>query len=438
MDKKNLGIFEKKIEDSINNEDTLLDSDVSLEDASNYDLSSNTAKEKMSKLPWLIAFFLIVIISITTCAMFLNSNPQTIFTMAIDKFFSSITDNISENAYDISKGNIKLDFNINSNDENSDLYRELSKNNFDINYKIDNSNDRSYFKINTNYEGVKSLNLNLYNEKNNMYVYYNDIYDKYIKYERDNTYKLIKGSDYKIILNGLNQAFDKVATSEIINGSKTNLDYDIKTIKVYESKLIISKNNYKRVSDTFINSLKSNEEFISSLSNILNVSSSDIKKKLDKGGKILKEFFKESESFEVKLYTNRKTNDFIKGIFTSKIGSFEIIKKEDNFIFNLNDIKDNTKLDGNLKKVSNKKKTKHDISLSINLSKDEKIYNGNFNIVYTNNKASSFGKVNLKNYVKESDLNELEKLGLYSKLLENPSLKVFSKFIGSIISSGGK
>ena len=429
MDKKELDNFEKKIEDSINNEDTLLDSEAAMEDASNYDLSSNSAKEKISKLPWLIAFFLIVIISITTCAMFLNSNPQTIFTMAIDKFFSSITDNISENAYDISKGNIKLDFNINSNDENSDLYRELSKNSFDINYRIDNSNDRSYFKINTNYEGSKSLNLNIYNDKKNMYVYYNDIYDKYIKYERNNTYKLIKGSDYKIILNGLNQAFDKVATSEMISGSKTNLDYDIKTLKVYESKLIIDKKNYKRVSNTFINSLKSNEGFISSLSNILNVSSSDTKKKLDKGGKLLKEFFKESDSFEIKLYTNRKTNDFIKGIFTCKIGSFEIIKKEDIYIFNLDDIKDSTKLDGNLKIVSNKKKTKHDLSLIINLSKEGKIYNGNFDIVYTNNKASSFGKIGLKNYVKESDLNEIEKLELYSKLLEKPSLKEITKFM---------
>ena len=429
MNKKDLGIFEKKIEDSINKEDTLLDSEAASIDTSNYDLSSNSTKERISKLPWLIAFFLIVIISITTCSMFLNSNPQTLFTMAIDKFFLSITDNISENAYNISKGNIKLNFEMDSNDENSDLYKELSKNNFDINYKIDNSNDRSYFKINTNYDGNKSLSINLYNDKKSMYVYYKDIYNKYIKYEKNNSFKLIKNSDYKILLNGLNQAFDKVATSEKISGTKTNLDYDIKTLKVYESTLIINKNNYKRVSDTFINSLKSNEEFISSLSNSLNISSFDTKRKLDKACTLLKDFFKQSENFEIKLYTNRKNHDFIKGVFACKIGSFEIINKDNSYIFNLNDIKNNNKLDGNLKIISNNKKTKYNISLSFNLSFKEAKYNGNYNITYTNNKASSFGKTNIKDYVRESDLNEVEKLELYSKLLENPSMKGITQFI---------
>lgn len=425
MNKKDLDNFEKKIENSINNEDTLLDSEAVEVDVSDYDLSSNSVKEKMSKLPWLVAFFLIVIISIITCAMFLNSNPQTIFTMAIDKFFSSITDNISDNAYDISKGNIKFDFNISSNDENSDLFNDLSKNNFDIDYRIDNSNDMSYFKIINNYEGKESLNLNLYNDKKSMYIYYNDIYDKYIKYEKNKSYKFIKNSDIKVILNGLNQAFDKVATSEKISGSKSNLDYDIKTLKVYESRLVIDKNNYKRVADTFINSLKSNEVFISSLSSIFNISSSDVKKKLDNVCVRLKEFLKESG--EVKLYTNRKTNDFIKGIFTYKNGSFEIVNNNEGIIFNINDVNDNIKLDGNIKVVS--KSSGHDISLNVNMSDNGKIYNGNFNISYTNKKASSFGKVNIKNYVKESDLNEIEKLELYSKLLEKPSLKVMTKFM---------
>ena len=361
--------------------------------------------------------------------MFLNSNPQTMFTMAIDKFFSSITDNMNENAYSVSKGNAKIKFEVGSNDENSVIFNELSKNSFDINYRIDNSNDRSYFKINTTYDNNKSLSVDLYNDKKNIYVYYNDIFDKYIRYEKNKSYNFINVNDYKSLLNGLNQAFDKVATSEKISGTKSNLDYGIKTLKVYESKLIIDDNNYERVSDTFINSLKSNEEFISSLSNILNISSSDTKRKLDKVCKLLKKNFKQSEVFEVKLYTDRRSNEFIKGIFSSKLGSFELLNKDDSYIFNLDDVEDNTKIDGSLKLVSNNKKTNYDIDFSINISSDENRYNGKFNITFTNNKASSFGKINLKDYVKESDLSEIEKLELYSKLLENPSLKGIVHFL---------
>lgn len=429
MNKKDLDNFEKKIEESINKEDTLLDSEANLVDNSNYDLSSNTTKEKISKLPWLVAFFLIVIISITTCAMFLNSNPQTIFTMAIDNFFTSITDNISENAYNISKGKIKLNYKMSSNDEKNNLYNELSKNTFDIDYRIDSSNEKSFFKINTYYEDNKSINLNIYNEQKNTYVYYNDIYDKYIKYENNNTYKFIKSSDYKIILNGLNQAFDKVATSEKITGTKTNLDYDIKTIKVYESKLIIDKNNYERVSDTFINSLKSNEEFITSMSNILNISSSDTKNKLDKACTSLKKHFKESEKYEVILYTDRRTNTFIKGIFKSKIGLFEIINKDNTYLFNLQDLKNNTKSDGELKIDTNNKKSKYNITLNINTDQNGKKFKLYFNLLFTNKKASSFGKIDTKDYVKENELSEIEKVGLYSKLLEKPFVKTLIQFI---------
>lgn len=423
MNKKELDSFEKKIEDNINKEDTLLDSEAIEIDTSNYDLSSNTTKERISKLPWLISFFLIVIISITTCAMFLNNNPQTIFTMAIDNFFSSITDNIGDNAYDISKGNIKLKFDLSSNDENNNLYRELSNNDFDINYKIDSANNRSYFKINTNYKEKKSLSFNIYNDKKNMYIYYNDIFDKYIKYEKNKYYKIIRINDYKIILNGLNQAFDKVATSEKISSSKNNLDYDIKTLKVYESKLIIDKSNYKRVSETFTNSLKSNEEFINSLSNILNITSSEAKEKIDITCKLLKKYFKESETSEIKLYTERKHNNFIKGIFTSKIGSFEIINKDNKYTFNLNDLKKDIKIDSDLKTVTNNKKSRYDISLSMNISYKGKTFNNKMNIIYTNNKATSFGKININDYVKNNDLNEIEKFEIYSKLLEYPNIK---------------
>lgn len=427
MNKKDLDSFEKKIEDSIN-KDTLLDSEVVEVDVSDYDLSTNSTKDKISKLPWLVAFFLIVIISITACAMFLNSNPQTIFTMAIDKFFSSITENISENAYNISKGNIKINFDVNSNDENSSLYNELSKNSFDINYKLDSSNERSYFKINMDYKEEKSLSMNLYNDRNSMYVYYDDVFDKYIKYEKDNSYSFIKSNDYKLILNGLNQAFDKVVTSEKISVTKTNLDYDIKTLKVYESKLLIDGSNYKRVSDTFVNSLKSNEEFISTLSNILNLSSSDTKVKLDRLCDKLKKYFTECGKSEVKLFIDRRSHNFIKGIFSSSLGSFELLNKDNAYDFKLDDY-NGSKIDGSIETTVNNKKTNYDINFIINILNNEKKYSGKFNIVFTNKKASSFGKVNLKDYVKNGDLSEIEKLELYSKLLEKPSFKALSQFI---------
>ena len=426
MDKKDLDVFEEKIEDSVNERivDSLLDSDALFDTSSDYDLSSNTAKEKISKLPWLVAFFLIVIISITLCAMFLNSNPQTIFTMAIDKFFSSISNSINDNAYDISKGKINIDFDVSGN-KDSDFYKELSKNDFYIDYVLYNSGGQAFFKVKNIYDGNNSLNLKFYKNQSRYYLYLNDIYDKYIMFESDDTFNVIRSGDLKKILDGLNQAFDKVATSEKIIGSKTALDFDIKSLKVYETKLTINESNYKRVSNTFINSLKSNEEFVNSVSNLFNISTNSVNEKLDKLEKKLKNYFKKCETLDVKLYTDRKSNDFIKGIFVSKNEMAEIIKKDNGFSYVLNS--DYLKLDGSLNLTINKQKTKYNLDLDVNYNNQGEIINGRFNIIYTNNKASSFKKVDVKNYIKSNDLSDEDKLSIYSKLFSNPIIDYYFK-----------
>ena len=136
MNKKELDKFEKNIEKSVNSEMP--------NKKNNYDISKNTTKDQMSKIPWLISFFLIVVISIVACSKFLNSNPQTIFTVAIDKLFSSMADNIDDNAYTISKGKINIKYDIKGSKE---IYQEISKNDFDIDYVYDSSNNKSFYKI---------------------------------------------------------------------------------------------------------------------------------------------------------------------------------------------------------------------------------------------------------------------------------------------------
>ena len=109
--KKNVEEFVKKVEKNSNDilEDTLLDKEASLEDTRGFsydDIVKISAKDKMSKLPWLTAIFLIFIISLTLGYMFFRYNPQTLFISVTDKFFTFITDRISENSYDITKGKL--------------------------------------------------------------------------------------------------------------------------------------------------------------------------------------------------------------------------------------------------------------------------------------------------------------------------------------------
>ena len=390
MDKKNIDDFVKKVEDSSNEilEDTLLDKEASLEDTRSFsydDIIKISKKDKMSKLPWLTAIFLILIISLTFGYMFFRYNPQTLFTSTTDKFFTYITDKISDNSYDITKGKI----NISLSNKNETLKLNAK-------YTLDSANGLSRITI---YEDENKIDL--YSDGKNYYVKGKNIYDGYLKYSSSSSIYKIKLSDIKSTLNAINQAIDKVLTSEKITGGKTNYDLGNKTIRVYESKLIIDK-NYERATDTFINSLKSNEEFINFLSKILD---KNTKSEIDNLSNIIKNKLKDNK-LEIKIYTNMSDNDFIKGEINLGDDKIAVNKKDNDSVSLSFDI---DKLYGTL-----------DVNCKDNyeLKWKTKEY-GDGEISFTSNKASTFGKTNTEKVIDYNNLTDEEKLVINSKIEDN-------------------
>lgn len=417
MDKKK---FEKKIEDNTNEilEDTLLDEDAPFQDtrAIKYeDIIQNTTKEKISKLPWIAAIFLIVVISITFGYMFLNSNPQTIFTMTVDNFFNGISKNISDDSYDISKGRVKADISLSG----SEMFEDMGTIDIDATYSIDKANSLSKVKVKSNKDNF--IDMDIYNDGKSTYIYSKDIYENYIKL--NDSYKMFSQKDIKIILNDLNQAIDKVATSEKISGRKTNYDTGTSSIDVYESKLIIDSKNYERVSETFINTLKADDEFISSVSNITNMKSEEVKEKLDKVLTNLKKFLKENEKVEIILYTDRKTNNFIKGEIKGNKIYMSYVQDISKFTVDYN----GKKIEGNVK-IKNKK-DKYTFNLNYEIDTDGVKKPNHINMTITNKKAASFGKVNVDGAKDINEMSDIEKFTIYTKMYTNPNLNKFLKYV---------
>ena len=417
MDKKE---FEKKIEDNTNEilEDTLLDEEAPFQDtrAIKYeDIIQNTTKEKISKLPWIAAIFLIVVISITFGYMFLNSNPQTIFTMTVDNFFKNISKNINDESYDISKGHVKADVSISGNE----ILEDMGTINIDATYSIDKTNGLSKVKFKSKNDKENLIDMDIYNDGKNTYIYSKDIYEKYIKL--DNNYKTFSQKDIKIILNNLNQAIDKVATSEKINGRKTNYDTGTSSIDVYESKLIIDSKNYERVSLAFINTLKSDDEFIYSVSNISNMKNNEVKEKLDEFLTNLKEFLKENEKVEIILYTDRKTNNFIKGEIKGSKFYISYVQDTSKFTINYNE----KKIEGNID-IKNKK-DKYSFNLNCEIDDNGVKKQNHINMTITNKKAANFGKVNVDEAKDINEMSDIEKFTIYTKMYTNPALNKFLK-----------
>ncbi len=432
MNKKKIDDFADKVSSKTNYilEDTLLDKEAKNEDNKifNYeDLVKNSPKAKMSKFLWIISIILILAISLYLVYTFLNGNPQSIFTNTIDKFFSSITENISDNNYDISKGKMNVSFDIDSS-EKKELLDEISKMSLSFDYNMDSANNLLKLNMISKYENGDFIKLDIYNDKNNVYVYASDLYDKYVKIKNESKFKFIRPKDVKTILNGLNQAFDKVATSEKIYGKKTTLDFGNKTINVSETKLIIDSSNSNEISEVFINTLKANTEFVSALAKFRGTSNKDIQNSLERFLPKLKQFFKENEKFEVTLFNDRKTKEFVKGEMKGNVTTFTLLKNENNYSYSLNN-KDLQKSSGNITFDVNDKKTEYNINIDFKNNINEVSNSGKIKLYFTNNKAKSFKRINTNDAKDINELSEIEKVGIYAKVFSNPKMANFIKFI---------
>ena len=431
--------FVKRVEDRTNDalDDSLMDEDAKTEnfDVNYTDIVHNSAKAKMSKLPWLISIFLILVIAIMFCLNFFSSNPKTLFTQTVDGLFDYLEENINDNVYDIMDGNINLNYTIKTSGEDSDIYSELSKVDFDVDYVKDNAGGQSYIDLNTTYDGEEFVKAIIYGDGDSTYVYSPSASDKYIKLDGNRLSYLMNGSDIKVISNGLNQAIDKVIAGEKIYGSKENLDIDGEVIKSYKVKLVINNKNRNRVAETFINTLKANEELVGVLAKMKGVDNKDIRNSLDNYLSRIKENLKKSEKLEIAFYVDNKTKEFIKTEILSKLGNVSVTKKINNkFTYIISVTSEGTLTTGEFAFTVNDNKTKYTYNLYYKKTKDDEVLaESNFDLKYTSKQADRFEKVDVSDNISWSSVNDLERLGIYTKIMSDVRLSKFLPIIQKVV-----
>ena len=430
--------FVKRVEDRTNDalDDTLMDEDAKLENVNiDYtDIVKNSTKAKMSKLPWLIAIFLILIIAIILGFMFFSNNPKTLFTQTVDGLFAYLEDNINDNVYDITDGNISLDMNFKSSDEKFEVYN-LSKVSFSGDYVKNNASAKNYIDLKTTYDGSDFVSAKIYGDGNNTYIYSPVVDDNYFKLSSNKLSYFTNGNDIKIILKGINQAIDKVIADEKIYGSKEDLNINDKSIKSYKTKMVIDKNNRDRALETFINTLKANDEFVSVLANMKGVKNGDIKKSLENCMSRLKTYLKKCEKLEISLFTDEKTNDFIKAEALSKLGTISFERKEENkFAYIVSNVEDDTLVTGDFVFNVNNSKTKYTYNLNYKQTKNNKVlFESSIDLKYTSKKADNFEDIDVSDSTDITKVTELEKIAIYTKIMATSNLSQFLPIIKEII-----
>ena len=64
---------------------------------------------------------------------------------------------------------------------------------------------------------------------------------------------------------------------------------------------------------------------------------------------------------------------------------------------------------------------------------DKVLTESNFDLKYTSKKASSFEKVDVSNSLDWSQMNELEKLEIYTRIFSNPNLSKFLPILQKVV-----
>ena len=430
-DKKNTKIsdFVSKVEDGTNEAfdrvtDSLMDEDAVEADGNfNYtDIVTNTKEEKMRKLPWIVAIVLILLIVLSFCALFFQSNPKTIFVRAIDGLFNGVTSKIGDNAYDIVNGNLDLEYVIHGG-ENSNLSDEISKIKWQADYSLDVTNNRAYANV-TGDNGEGKLNFEVYNDKDDNYIKLDSVMDSYLKIG-DGHFSLDglnSFGDVSTLLEGINQAFDRAISSEKIIGGNKTIEVNGEKIKAYESKLVIDNNNKERFRDTFINSLTSNIDFIASLQRIRDADVLDLQMNRDN----LEKLIDDMGNIEVSLYTRGDDHYLVKMDLTWDDGSFSLIKNNnENYDYDLKI--DNRETSGNLKISSND--NKHNIELSVQEKEDGNVLvTQNIKLDLRTNNNGGFEDVDTSNFTEYANMSDVDKFNLQTNIVANP---VVSKLVSA-------
>ena len=416
--------FVKKVEDRTNDvlDDSLMDDDAKEENFNiNYtDIVKNNAKARMSKLPWLISIFLILIIAIMLGFMFFRNNPKTLFTSTIDGMFNYLKSSINDNVYDVMDGNISLDYFVNTKEDL--LSKDLNGMNLSADYVKDNLNSQIYMDVNLG----KDIPMILYSDGSNSYVSLLSFSEKYIKMNSNPLGYFIGGADSIIILNGLNQAIDKSAANEKIYASRENIDINGNKVKAYVMKLVVDNKNRDRVIETFINTLKANDEFTSVLARVKGVSNEDVRNFIQNYLVEIKDELKKEAKLEILLYVDNKTNEFLKMDIKGKKESLSLINNDDKYIYSKNN-EDGSLESGDFVFTFNESKTKY--TLEVNYKKTlngSVLTESKINLKFTSKKANKFKENEVIDNIHNNEMNELEKLDVYSKLMND---NFFSKIL---------
>ena len=350
------------------------------------------------------------------------NNSKTIITNALEEAKGNIKEAFKEVAsnkkYKLD-GHIKIDSNI--DDETFQLLKDIE---LQLSGEMDLDESISNYQINTKYKNDKLMDISFYQEKNDVYLLLEGLYDKYIKIDaNEQTQSLptnipkinINPDDVKTIMNAIITSLEEEIYQLEITKADATINIDGKDINVLNNYVEFKDKELNSFVKSIVTNLKNNQEFVNAINRITNADVKSSLEELIKG--IDEEEFK--GVYKINFYTD-------KGLFNKKLISVRQTITQDGITMSINvdKISDDEVIISlstiGLSYSIKMKKNNSAINMIVGINVMGQYINVDINMNY--DEIKEVNKVDVSNYKNASELTEEEIEEISKKTMDNKAL----------------
>lgn len=365
-----------------------------------------------------IIIVILVIVALAVLAFFggkyylSSKNSIKIF---IDTSLNKLENNIAGSG--TTSGDLTINIKGDTTSKEGKIFKILNNLDLNIIYDIDTKENITDVNIKTNYYSDELVDANIYIEDGNIYLYLNELYSKYIKYnyKKDNSNSnKISNEDYKIIVSSIRTALNESLKEEYFTKSWTKVNGK----SVNKVELLLDDKNIKIINENIINNLKNNNKFISSFRRITNKEETEVKKLLD--NEVEKINNNKYLDTKISLYTS--ITKFVMLEVSNKNVQATINSNDNGFVYKVADKENNNTYNGTFKID-----IKDDNITYSNITKDDSSLEMNFSGTIKHN--TKIEKKNVSNNILLEDITDREYKEILSKIFNNKAFKKISEDI---------
>lgn len=236
-------------------------------------------KNKTNKKLTIIILALILAMLCTfgylVCRKIKDNDAKQKFFSAIDKLVTEVSNKEKTEEIKTLSGDYSLTMNVSSRFIDQEIQDIINK--LELNWHVDLDNEKSNYNVdlNTTYDKENLLKAKVSAQNNNLYVFFDEIYSKWIKVDsttKINTDNLLTVEDYKILANEFKKALNYALKNNYFSKDVEN--------DLNKYTLTIDKDNISVITNNILDYLESSKEFIKVYEKVSNTKFSDASKKI--------------------------------------------------------------------------------------------------------------------------------------------------------------